>query len=116
MRLLVMLAMLCWQSAVSFVAAVSRTHSPAPKAKHLVLLVVDDLGYADLGYTGSAVRTPVLDELATSGVILSVGGPQFSQSRIASCTSVSQVLCACRITTSCGPARQRVLPLRLAGL
>jgi arylsulfatase A-like enzyme len=42
----------------------------APTAKHLVLLVVDDLGFGDLGYTGSAVKTPVMDALATTGVIL----------------------------------------------
>lgn len=45
--------------------------APPPKAKHLILLVVDDLGFGDLGYTGSTVKTPVLDALATTGVILS---------------------------------------------
>lgn len=67
MRLLVaMLASLCAQ-----VAPAVRGAATPPTAKHLVLLVVDDLGYGDLGYTGSAVKTPVLDELATTGVILS---------------------------------------------
>ena len=41
--------------------------SPA-KPRHLVLIVADDLGYADLGYTGSEIRTPNIDGLANAGV------------------------------------------------
>jgi hypothetical protein len=41
-----------------------------PTGKHLLLVVADDLGYGDLGITGSAVKTPVLDNLAANGVRL----------------------------------------------
>ena len=49
------------------------TASGAPAAlapKHVLLIVVDDLGSADLGYTGSLIRTPTIDALAASGVRL----------------------------------------------
>lgn len=52
-------------------AAVADALSPAAaqtKPRHLVLIVADDLGYADLGYTGSEIRTPNIDGLARSGV------------------------------------------------
>ena len=32
--------------------------------------VADDLGFGDLGYTGSDIKTPVIDGLATAGQIL----------------------------------------------
>ena len=38
---------------------------------HILLLVADDLGYGDLGYTGSAIKTPEIDSLATGGRVLS---------------------------------------------
>ena len=38
--------------------------------KHVVLIVADDLGSADLGYTGSLISTPHLDKLAGEGVKL----------------------------------------------
>ncbi|XP_063047336.1 arylsulfatase I [Engraulis encrasicolus] len=37
---------------------------------HLVFFMVDDQGYQDVGYHGSDIRTPVLDQLAAEGVKL----------------------------------------------
>uniref|UniRef100_A0A3P9KWF4 Si:dkey-174i8.1 n=1 Tax=Oryzias latipes TaxID=8090 RepID=A0A3P9KWF4_ORYLA len=37
---------------------------------HLIFIMVDDQGYADIGYHGSDVHTPVLDQLAAEGVKL----------------------------------------------
>jgi len=37
---------------------------------HIVVILADDLGNADLGYRGSPIRTPNLDTLATGGVRL----------------------------------------------
>ena len=42
-----------------------------PKPNILVILL-DDMGYGDLGFTGSkAIRTPNIDKLASDGVVLS---------------------------------------------
>jgi hypothetical protein len=60
---LLLLLQLCYATAAA-------TSALPPKARHLVLLVVDDLGFGDLGYTGSGIKTPVLDGLAASGVTL----------------------------------------------
>lgn len=51
-------------------AAAADAFSPAAQTnpRHLVLIVADDLGYADLGYTGSEIRTPNIDGLDNSGV------------------------------------------------
>ena len=37
---------------------------------HILLLLVDDLGWSDVGYHGSKIRTPNVDKLAREGVIL----------------------------------------------
>lgn len=37
---------------------------------NIVVIVADDLGNADLGYRGSAIKTPHLDALARGGVRL----------------------------------------------
>lgn len=37
---------------------------------HLIFVMVDDQGYGDIGYHGSDIRTPVLDQLAAEGVKL----------------------------------------------
>ncbi|XP_072050878.1 arylsulfatase B-like [Amphiura filiformis] len=48
------------------------THAGKP---HIVFILVDDLGYNDVGYNGqhhgSAMKTPSIDKLAAEGVILS---------------------------------------------
>ena len=36
----------------------------------VVLIVVDDLGFGDLGYTGSGIATPTIDGLAQEGTVL----------------------------------------------
>ena len=38
------------------------------KLPNILLLVADDLGYADIGCYGGDIETPNLDELASSGV------------------------------------------------
>ncbi|MGJ8641011.1 MAG: sulfatase family protein [Opitutaceae bacterium] len=41
---------------------------------NLILILADDLGYADVGFTGSTeIETPVLDRLASQGVIFNNG-------------------------------------------
>ena len=49
-------------------AALLAAASATPK--HVLLIVVDDLGSADLGFTGSQIATPNIDAMAASGVRL----------------------------------------------
>ena len=54
-----------------FVVTVTAAFSKAP---NIILILADDMGYGDLGFTGSeALRTPNLDELARSGVFCEEG-------------------------------------------
>jgi arylsulfatase len=40
------------------------------KQPNVILVLVDDMGFADLGVTGSEIRTPNIDALATNGALL----------------------------------------------
>ena len=42
-----------------------------PTRPNVVLVLVDDMGFSDLGVTGSEIRTPNIDRLARDGVLLS---------------------------------------------
>ena len=42
----------------------------SPDRPNIVLIVADDLGYADVGFHGSDIQTPHLDQLAATGVSL----------------------------------------------
>lgn len=42
--------------------------SAAPRQPNILLIMVDDMGYSDLGCYGGEVRTPTLDSLAADGV------------------------------------------------
>ncbi|XP_062376334.1 arylsulfatase I [Sardina pilchardus] len=41
-----------------------------PPPPHIIFFMVDDQGYRDVGYHGSDIRTPMLDQLAAEGVKL----------------------------------------------
>ncbi|MGH9029681.1 MAG: sulfatase-like hydrolase/transferase, partial [Acidimicrobiales bacterium] len=43
---------------------------PPPEAPNVLLVVLDDVGFAQLGCYGSDIETPVLDGLAATGVQL----------------------------------------------
>lgn len=51
-------------SAVSFVVRGSS------QPLHIVLVVIDDFGWSDVGFHGSKIHTPNMDKLAAEGVIL----------------------------------------------
>lgn len=46
----------------------AETARPAPDAPNVVIVVLDDLGFAQLGCFGSDIRTPHIDALAASGL------------------------------------------------
>lgn len=47
-----------------------RLAAARPPAPHLLLVLADDLGWGDVGWHGSAIRTPRLDALGAGGVRL----------------------------------------------
>lgn len=44
--------------------------SPKKKKPHIIFILADDLGYADIGYHNDAIQTPNIDRLAKRGVKL----------------------------------------------
>ncbi len=59
--------------ALALVSALAFAQESTPDGKpprpNILLIVADDLGYADLGVHGSDIRTPNIDQLAQTGVI-----------------------------------------------
>ncbi|RMF83148.1 MAG: arylsulfatase, partial [Planctomycetota bacterium] len=53
--------------AIGTQAASAPSSAPAPRP-HIVFLLADDLGWGDVGYHGSEIRTPAIDRLAQRGV------------------------------------------------
>ena len=44
--------------------------APPSKKPNIILIMADDMGYSDIGCYGSEIKTPVLDQLAESGLRL----------------------------------------------
>ena len=58
------------QSSASQSSASQPGAGPTGARPNVLLIVADDLGYTDLGVTGGEIRTPNLDALARSGLLL----------------------------------------------
>lgn len=56
--------------ALSALAHVARAATTGTRAPNIVILLADDLGRSDLGYAGSDIRTPNIDQLVSTGVKL----------------------------------------------
>src|SRR5687767_4506258 len=82
--------------------------SPQPQREdrpNVLLIVADDLGYADLGAYGSDIRTPNIDALAAEGVILT----QFHTSPL--CAPTRAMLLTGNNNHVAGMARQSRSPM-----
>ncbi|MEO1041636.1 MAG: arylsulfatase [Pseudomonadota bacterium] len=44
--------------------------TPPDRPPNIIIILADDLGWRDVGYNGSEIRTPVIDQLAGAGVTL----------------------------------------------
>jgi arylsulfatase len=71
---------------------------------NILVIVADDLGYADLGVYGSAIRTPNIDSLARRGVLFT----QFHASPL--CAVTRAMLLSGNNNTVAGLARQGSFP------
>lgn len=79
----------------------------AAKRPNILLIVADDVGWADVGYHGSPIKTPVLDRLAAAGV-------ELDRHYVAPmCTPTRAALLTGRYWSRFGntkPSNERVLP------
>ena len=57
---------LCFAVLIGFVSGVNASDTPP----NIVIILADDLGWNDVGYHGSEIRTPNIDRLAADGVVL----------------------------------------------
>ncbi|MEW6997805.1 sulfatase-like hydrolase/transferase [Colwelliaceae bacterium BS250] len=75
--------------------AVAATSEPTAAKPNFIIILADDLGYGDVGFTGSTeIKTPHIDALAKSGVIFEQGyvsAPVCGPSRAGLMTGRNQV-------------------------
>src|SRR6476659_10025789 len=57
-------------TALVLIAASPASAQPSPPRPNIVYIVADDLGWKDVGFHGSDIKTPNLDRLAASGTEL----------------------------------------------
>lgn len=66
-RLLALVGLLAW-TGVTLGTAIQAAEPAKPAKPNIVVILVDDMGYSDLGCYGSEINTPNLDRLAANGV------------------------------------------------
>lgn len=59
-----------WVYVASCLLALASAGSAAARQPNIVVLLADDLGFADVGYHGGEIETPSIDRLAREGVVL----------------------------------------------
>src|SRR4029079_15972283 len=57
-------------TALVLIAASPASAQPSPPRPNIVYIVADDLGWKDVGYHGSDIKTPNIDKLAETGARL----------------------------------------------
>lgn len=65
-----------------FLTAIAASNAPKP---HIIYILADDMGYSDMGFQNSPIKTPNLDKLREGGMFLERNyvQPQCSPSRVA---------------------------------
>jgi len=63
-------ALLLLSSLMAVLLLVARVNQGAASTPHILFVVVDDLGWSDVGFHGSKMQTPNIDLLASEGVVL----------------------------------------------
>ena len=48
----------------------STTGAPIPERPNIIFILADDMGYSDPGCFGGELKTPALDRLASSGLVV----------------------------------------------
>lgn len=105
------------RAGLALVTALAFTGAHAAGKPHIVYLLADDLGWKDVGFHGSKLRTPTLDRLAAGGAMLNAFyvQPYSSQTRAAVLTGRYpmryglQSLSITRSTTFGLPTEERTL-------
>ncbi len=106
---------------MSIIATGSIVTAHASSPPNIVLIVADDMGWKDIGYNGSEIRTPSLDRLAAVGVRLDrfYVQPSCSPTRASLMTGQSAVRTGVTraflaVATGSLPLNLRIMPQYLA--
>jgi len=84
----------------------------ADKKPNILFIVADDLGWKDVGFHGSDIRTPNIDNLAAGGAKLEqfYVQPMCTPTRASLMTGAIRCATVCKPASSCPPTRTACRP------